>query len=82
MADSLLSLLGGGDVVMWKVKGCPRCGGDLFIDRDLDSWYEQCLQCAYQHELRNIVEFKEQPAQKEGESASARGHRLKRRFAL
>ena len=48
-------------MVMWKLKGCPRCGGDIFIDRDLDGWHEQCLQCSYQCELKSLDEFKEQP---------------------
>jgi len=46
---------------MWKFKNCPRCQGDLFIDKDLDGWYEQCLQCSYRHELKDIVEFKKLP---------------------
>jgi len=33
------------------LKSCPRCGGDLFIDRDADGWFEQCLQCSYRREL-------------------------------
>jgi ribosomal protein S27AE len=48
-------------MVMWKLKSCPRCGGDIFIDRDLDGWHEQCLQCSYRRELKKIAEFKEQP---------------------
>ncbi len=48
-------------MVMWKFKGCPRCGGDVFIDRDLDNWYEQCLQCSYRCDLKRLAEFKEQP---------------------
>ncbi len=47
---------------MWKFKSCPRCGGDIFIDRDLDWWYEQCLQCSYRYELKSLAEFKKQPA--------------------
>ncbi|MFC1991386.1 hypothetical protein ACFLVC_01430 [Chloroflexota bacterium] len=43
----------------WKVKGCPRCGGDMFLDRDLDSWHEQCLQCSYRVELKNLGRIKE-----------------------
>ena len=23
-------------MVRWKLKNCPRCGGDFFIERDLD----------------------------------------------
>ncbi|MBI2329500.1 MAG: hypothetical protein HYU85_07725 [Chloroflexi bacterium] len=44
----------------WKLKSCPRCRGDIFIDRDLEGWwYEQCLQCSYRSELKNLAEFKE-----------------------
>jgi hypothetical protein len=43
----------------WRLKGCPRCGGDVYIDKDLDNWYEQCLQCSYRLELRRINTFKE-----------------------
>lgn len=48
-------------MVMWKLKSCPRCGGDFFIDKDADGWYEQCLQCAYRRELKPLGE-PEQPA--------------------
>lgn len=43
----------------WKVKACPRCKGDMFLDRDLDSWYEQCLQCSYRVELKPLSRVKE-----------------------
>jgi hypothetical protein len=39
----------------WKVRGCPRCHGDMFLDRDLDSWYQQCLQCSYRIEMKPLV---------------------------
>ena len=42
---------------MWRLKGCPRCGGDVHIDLGLDGWCEQCLQCGFQRELKNINEF-------------------------
>ena len=38
----------------WKLKNCTRCGGDLFIDRDMDGWFVQCLQCSYRRELKEI----------------------------
>jgi DNA-directed RNA polymerase subunit M/transcription elongation factor TFIIS len=28
-----------------KFKGCRRCGGDLFLERDTDGSYVSCLQC-------------------------------------
>jgi len=42
----------------WRLKSCPRCGGDIFIDRDLDNWYEQCLQCSYRVDLKTLVPIK------------------------
>ena len=44
---------------MWKLKACPRCGGDVFIDQDLSGWYEHCLQCGYRSDLQTIVEVQE-----------------------
>lgn len=33
----------------WKLKGCPKCGGDIFVDREDTS----CLQCGCGH----LVEY-------------------------
>ena len=64
-------------MVTWKFKSCPRCGGDLFLDRDIDSWYEQCLQCSYRNDLRNILDTPQQLGRKQKEPVRARGPRLK-----
>ncbi|KKN56901.1 hypothetical protein LCGC14_0567540 [marine sediment metagenome] len=49
-------------MVIWKLKSCERCGGDLFIDRDIDSWYSQCLQCSHWRELPPVeVRRKKKP---------------------
>jgi hypothetical protein len=48
-------------MLRWRLKACARCGGDVFIDRDMDGWFEQCLQCSYRREMRDIKEFKKQP---------------------
>ncbi len=29
-----------------KLKGCKRCGGDLFLDQDFEGHYIVCLQCS------------------------------------
>ena len=50
---------------MWRFKMCPRCEGDIFIDKEISTWYEKCLQCACQHELKNLEEFKKQATQRE-----------------
>ena len=41
-------------MVMWKLKSCPRCGGDMFIERENKNWYQHCLQCSYRSELKNL----------------------------
>ena len=43
-------------MAIWKPKSCPRCGGDIFLERD-DKWCEHCLQCGYAHEPRGLPEF-------------------------
>jgi hypothetical protein len=67
----VLSLVERGVIYMtrWKLKSCPRCGGDMFINSDLYGWYEKCLQCSYQHDLKDLVEFKKQAARGEMEPA-------------
>jgi len=40
-------------------KRCPRCGGNIFLYRDLHGWYEQCLQCSRIRYLDSIVEVRE-----------------------
>ena len=46
---------------MWKIKGCPKCHGDVFIDKDMDGWFEKCLQCGYTHYMSKVVEVSEEP---------------------
>jgi ribosomal protein S27AE len=31
----------------WKLKDCPRCGGDIFMDIEENGWLGHCLQCGY-----------------------------------
>ena len=48
-------------MVMWKLKGCTRCGGDLLIEKDLFyGWHEKCLQCGFSRDLPELAQFKEQ----------------------
>ncbi len=47
---------------MLRFKSCPRCKGDVLIDKDEYGWYEQCLQCGYQRDLTNMVKVKPQRA--------------------
>ncbi|MCH8864516.1 MAG: hypothetical protein IIB13_04030 [Chloroflexi bacterium] len=47
---------------MLRFKSCPRCKGDVLIDKDVYGWYEQCLQCGYQRDLKNMTKVKPQSA--------------------
>lgn len=38
----------------WRLKKCPRCSGDTFMEKDEHGWYEQCLQCGYYGDLKEI----------------------------
>jgi hypothetical protein len=42
-------------------KRCLKCGGNIFINQDLDGWYEQCLQCGFTCDLRVVYEDKGKP---------------------
>ena len=41
-------------------KRCPNCGGNVFLDRDSDGWYEQCLQCSRTWYLQLVVETEDE----------------------
>ncbi len=47
---------------MVRFKSCPRCKGDVLLDRDVYGWYQHCLQCGYQRDLKNIVKARPQRA--------------------
>lgn len=32
-------------LIKWKLKGCPRCKGDLYYESYFNDWI--CLQCGY-----------------------------------
>lgn len=51
-----------------KNRTCPRCGGILYVDKDIHGWYEQCLQCAYMHDLEAVYETKKPVPEKTGKS--------------
>ncbi len=46
-------------MIGWKLKACPRCGGDIFPDWERHVSYEHCLQCGYSRILQSIVEVSE-----------------------
>ena len=63
----------------WDLKKCPRCGGNMFVDRDIYGWYEKCLQCGYCYELRSLDEVRHGPKLKDKRPVGMPGHELRRR---
>jgi len=62
------------DMAIWRLKSCPRCRGDMFLDRDNTGWYEECLQCGHLVELEpTSISREQQLADKEKELALAGG---------
>jgi hypothetical protein len=45
-------------------KGCPRCNGDLFTDRDWYGPFIQCLQCGWMADYPVATEAGESPHRK------------------
>lgn len=48
---------------MLKLKGCPKCGGDIQLDKDHYGWFEQCFQCGFLRDLPDIAGVKPQLAE-------------------
>jgi DNA-directed RNA polymerase subunit M/transcription elongation factor TFIIS len=42
-------------MAIWKLKSCPRCNGDVFVQRETEGWYEGCLLCGYEREVSNLI---------------------------
>lgn len=48
-------------MIWWKLNSCPRCNGDMFIEKELYyGWYEQCIMCGYTNELRDAAKLEHQ----------------------
>jgi len=44
-------------MLRWRLKACPRCQGDVYIDKDAEGWFEQCLQCGCRRGFKELGEF-------------------------
>ena len=41
---------------MLKINSCPKCRGDVMVDKDEHGHYEECLQCGYLSDVGRAVE--------------------------
>ncbi len=60
--------------MMIKLKACPKCHGDLYLERDQYGRYMSCLQCGYLKEL--LGELAEVSFSKQSRLTSAEAERL------
>ncbi|MFC1893744.1 hypothetical protein ACFLYR_06960 [Chloroflexota bacterium] len=71
---------------MLRLKGCPKCRGDIRRDEDHYGWYEQCIQCGYMRDLETADVVREPGSQMEKgveEAASeGKGRRKRRRHKV
>jgi len=37
---------------------CPKGGGSIYLDSDHYGWYEECLQCGYNRNLKKMPSVK------------------------
>jgi len=42
-------------MAVWKLKNCPQCKSELFIQREKEIWYESCVLCGYSRDISNLV---------------------------
>jgi DNA-directed RNA polymerase subunit M/transcription elongation factor TFIIS len=38
-----------------QLKSCPRCTGDMFIQRGTDGWWGECPACGYRRDISQLV---------------------------
>ncbi|NLE08738.1 MAG: hypothetical protein GX631_05755 [Dehalococcoidales bacterium] len=43
----------------WKLRACPRCKGDIYVERDNEEVYERCLQCGHSRQIAGAYFGKE-----------------------
>jgi DNA-directed RNA polymerase subunit M/transcription elongation factor TFIIS len=56
---------------MIKLKGCPRCQGDLYLNQDMYGKYLNCLQCGYTRDATGQPDL----AVREAAAATATGEK-------
>ncbi|OGO18995.1 MAG: hypothetical protein A2144_12535 [Chloroflexi bacterium RBG_16_50_9] len=66
---------------MLKLKGCPRCRGDVVVEHDFYGKYEQCLYCGYLYDPGNVAGMK-RPKNKMKEIQKCERGKVHAKFSL
>jgi hypothetical protein len=69
----------GGDVAIPRLDSCPKCKGQLLLEKDNYGLYQQCLQCGYLHDLQAFPVIDEQRIEEEKEVVDP--YRVTRRYS-
>ena len=56
-------------MTMQTEKSCPKCNGDVFVEKDISGWYERCLQCGYDRDLKDVLEVQVKSSHRKKEPA-------------
>lgn len=56
-------------MTIWKYDMCSQCGGDLYVARGMDGWYEKCVHCSYHHNLQTTADLAKALTQNEKEAS-------------
>lgn len=60
----------------WKYRSCPRCSGDVYVEKDYEETYERCLQCGYINVSSSSSYGFEDAVERERESFDHLKHRV------
>ncbi len=47
-----------------KLSSCPRCGGNLVLDRDIDGYFKRCIQCSFSVSVSTPFKIESKPDRK------------------
>jgi DNA-directed RNA polymerase subunit M/transcription elongation factor TFIIS len=50
-----------------RLDSCPKCKGQLLLEKDNYGLYQQCLQCGYLHDLKTFPVLDSEKIEDEGE---------------
>lgn len=54
---------------MIRFKACPKCGGDLYVNKDNYGTFVNCMQCGYLKDVTEETQAPRAPIQEERSAA-------------